>query len=63
VLVAFDAELLESRATEVRQLARIAPLFLSGPGAAANLPRLARMRRLDGDLVTAAEDVARMPNQ
>ena len=63
VLVAFDAALLESEATEVRELARIAPLFLSGPGAAANLPRLARVRRLDGDLVTAAEDVARMPNQ
>jgi hypothetical protein len=63
VLVAFDAALLESEATEVRQLARIAPLFLGEPGATGNLPRLTRVRRLDGDLVAAAEDVARMPNQ
>ena len=62
VLVAFDAALLESEATALRQLARIAPLFLSGPGATTDLTRLGRVRRLDGDLVAAADDVARMSN-
>jgi MerR family transcriptional regulator, light-induced transcriptional regulator len=63
VLVAFDAALFESEATAIRQLARIAPLFLSGPGATADLTRLSRVRRLDGDLIAAAEGVARMSNQ
>jgi DNA-binding transcriptional MerR regulator len=62
VLVAFDAALLESEATALRQLARIAPLFLSGPGAATDLTRLHGVRRLDGDLVAAADNVARMSN-
>jgi DNA-binding transcriptional MerR regulator len=63
VLVAFDAALLESEATALRRLGRIAPLRLSGPGATADLPRLARIRRLDGDLVAAADELARMSNQ
>ena len=63
VLVAFDAALFESEATALRQLARIAPLFLSGPGATDDLARLTRVRRLDGDLVAAAEEIARMSNQ
>jgi len=63
VLVAFDAALLEPEATALRRLGRIAPLSLSGPGAAADLPRLARIRRLDGDLVGAADELARMSNQ
>jgi MerR family transcriptional regulator, light-induced transcriptional regulator len=63
VLVAFDAALFESEATALRQLARIAPLFLSGPGATEDLARLTRVRRLDGDLVAAAEEIARMSNQ
>jgi DNA-binding transcriptional MerR regulator len=62
VLVAFDAALFESEATALRRLARVAPLFLSGPGAAAQLPGLARVRRLDGDLVAAADEVARLAN-
>jgi methanogenic corrinoid protein MtbC1 len=62
VLVAFDAALLESEATALRRLGRIAPLSLSGPGATADLPRLARIRRLDGDLVAAADELARMSN-
>ena len=57
-----DAALLESEATALRQLARIAPLFVSGHGATADLTRLGRVRRLDGDLVAAADDVARMSN-
>ena len=63
VLVAFDPALLESEATALRQLARIAPLFLSGPAAATNLTGLARVRRLGGGLIAAAEEVARMANQ
>lgn len=63
VLAAFDAALLESEATALRQLGRIAPLLLGGPGATAQLTRLARVRRLDGDLVAAADDVARLSNQ
>ena len=63
VLVAFDAALLESEATALRRLGRIAPLSLGGPGATADLPRHARIRRLDGDLVAAADELARMSNQ
>ncbi|MFL5864288.1 MAG: MerR family transcriptional regulator [Solirubrobacteraceae bacterium] len=63
VVVAFDPTLLESEATALRQLARIAPLFLSGPAAAADLTRLPRVRRLGGDLVAAASDIARLSNQ
>ncbi len=62
VVVAFDAALLESQATALRRLGRIAPLSLSGPGATADQPRLARIRRLEGDLVAAADELARMPN-
>ena len=60
VLVAFDAALLESEATALRRLGRIAPLWLSGPGATADLPRLAHIRRLDRDLVAAADELARI---
>lgn len=63
VLVAFDAALLESEATALRRLGRIAPLSLSGPGATSDLPRLAHIRRLNGDLVAAADELARMSNQ
>ena len=63
VLVAFDAALLESQATALRRLGRITPLSLSGPGATADLPRLARIRRLNGDLVAAADELARMSSQ
>ena len=62
VLVAFDAALLESEATALRRLGRIAPLSLSGPGATADLPRLAHIRRLDRDLVAAADELARISN-
>jgi DNA-binding transcriptional MerR regulator len=59
VLVAFDAALLESEVTALRRLGRSAPLSLSGPGATADLPRLAHVRRLNGDLVAAADELAR----
>ena len=62
VLVAFDSGLLESEATALRRLGRIAPLSLSGPGAAADLPHLAHVRRLIGDVVAAADELAHMSN-
>lgn len=63
VLVAFDAALLESDATALRRLGRIAPLLLSGPAATADLPGLAGVRRLRGDVATAADELAQMSNQ
>ncbi len=62
VLVTFDPVLLESEGTALRRLGRIAPLFLSGPGASPELSATVRVRRLNGDLVEAARQVARMPN-
>jgi MerR family transcriptional regulator, light-induced transcriptional regulator len=62
VLVTFDAGLLESQAAAVRRIARIAPLFLSGPGASPALSGLVRVRRLNGDLIAAAHEIAQMPN-
>jgi MerR family transcriptional regulator, light-induced transcriptional regulator len=62
VLVTFDPALLESEGTALRRLGRIAPLFLSGPGASPEMTAKIRVRRLDGDLVEAAHQVAHMPN-
>ena len=62
VLVAFNAALFEAEASALRQLARIAPLYLGGPGATADVVGLGRVRRLDGDLLDAADDLARMSN-
>ncbi|HLY48694.1 MAG TPA: MerR family transcriptional regulator [Solirubrobacteraceae bacterium] len=62
VLVTFDPALLEAEGTALRRLGRIAPLFLSGPGASPEMTAKIRVRRLDGDLVEAARQVAHMPN-
>jgi MerR family transcriptional regulator, light-induced transcriptional regulator len=62
VLVTFDPALLESEGVALRRLGRIAPLFLSGPGASPAISGKLRVRRLDGDLVEAARLVARMPS-
>jgi methanogenic corrinoid protein MtbC1 len=62
VLVAFDTALVEAAGTALRRLARIAPLFLSGPGATPALTGRLRVRRLDGDLIEAAHRVANLPN-
>jgi MerR family transcriptional regulator, light-induced transcriptional regulator len=61
VLTSFDPELLESQAAAVRRFARIAPLALAGPGASEELCRKLRVRRLNGDVVAAAGEVARAP--
>jgi DNA-binding transcriptional MerR regulator len=63
VLVTFDPELLKPESASLRRLQRIAPFFLSGPGASAELSRDLRVRRLDGDLIVAANEIARMPNR
>ena len=62
VLVTFDAALVQAEGVPLRRLARIAPLFLSGPGASADLTRQLRVRRLDGDLIEAAHYLAKMTN-
>jgi MerR family transcriptional regulator, light-induced transcriptional regulator len=62
VLVTFDPDLLKPQAAALRRLTRIAPVFLSGPGASAALSGHSRVRRLDDGLITAAETVARLTN-
>jgi len=62
VLVTFDPELLRSESAALRRLQRTASLFLSGPGSSPELSGHLRVRRLDGDLIAAAGEIARMPN-
>ena len=62
VLVTFDPELLKPESAALRRLQRIAPLFLSGPGATPELSRDLRVQQLDGDLIDAAGKIAQMPN-
>ncbi|MBV9335013.1 MAG: MerR family transcriptional regulator [Solirubrobacterales bacterium] len=63
VLVTFDTALVEAEGTALRRLARIAPLFLGGPGASPALTGHLRIRRLNGDLIEAAHEVAKMTNE
>jgi len=58
VVSSMDGELLESVGSDLRRLGRSAPLVLSGTGATEELCARLRVERLDGDLVTAAADVA-----
>jgi DNA-binding transcriptional MerR regulator len=59
VVASMDSSLLETQAGELRRLGRSAPLVLSGAGASEELCRQLRVERLDGDLVAAADAVAR----
>lgn len=59
VVASMDRSLLESEAGELRRLGRAAPLVLSGAGASEELCKRLRVERLDGDLVAAADAVAR----
>jgi MerR family transcriptional regulator, light-induced transcriptional regulator len=59
VVASMDAALLDAVAGELRRLARSAQLVLSGAGASEELCARLRVDRLDGDLVAAAESVAR----
>jgi DNA-binding transcriptional MerR regulator len=59
VVASIDGSLLANEAREFRQLGRSAPLVLAGAGASEELCRQLRVERLDGDLVAAADAVAR----
>jgi MerR family transcriptional regulator, light-induced transcriptional regulator len=63
VLVTFETALIKAEGPALRRIARLAPLFLSGPGAPPALTGQLRIRRLDSDLVDAAYQVATMPNE
>ena len=63
VLGTFDAALVKDQGAALRRLARIAPLFLGGPGASREIAGKLRVRRLDGDLIEAARTVATMTNE
>jgi MerR family transcriptional regulator, light-induced transcriptional regulator len=58
VLTSFNPALLQAEKTALRRLAKIAPLALSGPGATDTLCAQLGVRRLDGDLVQAATEIA-----
>ena len=60
VVSSFDPALLEAPAAELRRLARAVPLSLAGPGATDELSARLGVGRLDGDLVAAADEVARV---
>lgn len=60
VLVIFDPDLLARELAELRRLSQAAPLFLSGPGASAAPPSRGRMRLLDGNVIEAASELARL---
>ena len=62
VLASFDPALLQAEATALRRLAKRAPLLLSGPGASDTLSTQLGARRLNGDLITAANEVAGRSN-
>jgi DNA-binding transcriptional MerR regulator len=63
VLVTFETSRVEAEGTVLRRLARTAPLFLSGPGASRELTGKLRVRRLDGDLIEAAHQIANLTNE
>jgi MerR family transcriptional regulator, light-induced transcriptional regulator len=59
VVSSFDPALFEAQEPGLRRLARAVPLALAGPGASDELSARLGARRLDGDLVAAADEVAR----
>ena len=59
VVASMDGALLEGMGGELRRLARSTRLVLSGAGASEDLCARLRVDRLDGDLVAAADTVAR----
>ena len=58
VVTSFDPAPLEAEAGALRRLAKTVPLALSGPGASDALCARLGVRRLDGDLVAAANEIA-----
>jgi DNA-binding transcriptional MerR regulator len=61
VVTSVDPRRLEADAKRLRRLAHAAPLVLSGSGASDELCVRLGVERLDGDLVSAAADVAARP--
>ena len=59
VVTAFDTSLLEAAAPGLRRIARTMPLAIAGPGASTDASARLRLDRLDGDLESAAADVAK----
>ena len=59
VVSSFDSALLEAQAAGLRELAQAVPLALAGPGATEEVCARLGARRLDGNLVAAADEVAR----
>lgn len=62
VLASFNPHRLRAQATALAELAKLAPLVLAGPGATPALCDRLGVRGLHGDLITAAQDVARLPD-
>ncbi|MGA2929466.1 MAG: MerR family transcriptional regulator [Solirubrobacteraceae bacterium] len=62
VLTSFNPALLQAEKTALRRLAKITPLALTGPGATDTLCTQLGVRRLDGDLVQAATEIAHTTN-
>ncbi len=60
VLTSFDSRLLLAEDAALRRLGRRATLHLSGPGATEAVAKRLGLDRLDGDLVAAAQHVARV---
>lgn len=58
VLAAFDPEPLEIEAAALRRIARVTPLFISGPAASAALGEHGQIRLLRDDIVHAARQIA-----
>jgi MerR family transcriptional regulator, light-induced transcriptional regulator len=58
VVASVDSTRLETEAKRLRRLARTAPLVLSGAGASDEICTRLGIEQLDGDLVSAAADVA-----
>ncbi len=59
VVASVDSSLLQTEAADLGRLARRAPLVLSGAGASDELCAQLGIERLDGDLVGAADEIAR----
>jgi hypothetical protein len=58
VVTSFDPALLEAVAAALGRLAEAGPLVLSGPGATDAICARLGIRRLDGEVVAAANEVA-----
>jgi len=58
VVTSFDPALLEAEADALRRLARLVRLVLSGPGVSDSFCARLGVRRLDGNLVAAANEIA-----